>query len=182
MKTSFLAILVCLLVAPSTLAGDSEDQLVTSPRLANPRRVLKKSKSKKGGASSSSLVIYGPGLDFSTPFYDIPEIEAVAMWHLPSPGDSIFSDHDLTDEVGVSVFLCSPAGSLLAICSTTLSFYVDDEEEQPELLTFQGIAYTTEDGAPQSAAITGGTGRFSGATGLVKATHLDVVTYNIYFD
>eukprot|EP00527_Entomoneis_sp_CCMP2396_P009889 CAMPEP_0198138870 /NCGR_PEP_ID=MMETSP1443-20131203/2251_1 /TAXON_ID=186043 /ORGANISM="Entomoneis sp., Strain CCMP2396" /LENGTH=175 /DNA_ID=CAMNT_0043800817 /DNA_START=11 /DNA_END=538 /DNA_ORIENTATION=- len=175
MKTSFLAIIVCLLVTPSTLAGDSEDQLVTSPRSANPRRVLKKGKSKNEGASFSSMVIYGPGLDFSVGYG-----QALAFL-LPSPGDSIFSDQDLTDEVGVSVFLCSPAGSLLAICSTTLSFHVD-EEEQPELLTFQGIAYTTEDGAPHSAAITGGTGRFSGATGLVKATHLDVVTFNIYFD
>jgi hypothetical protein len=32
------------------------------------------------------------------------------------------------------------------------------------------------------SAVTGGTGRFSGATGLVKETNFDVVTFEIYFD
>jgi hypothetical protein len=102
MSTSFLAILVCLLVVPSTLADDFEDRLVKGPPLSKnpPRRVLR-SGVKKGDA----LVIYGPGLDLTQ----------------PSPGDHIFLDVDLIEEVGVYVLLCSPTvPPLFAICSNTL--------------------------------------------------------------
>lgn len=171
MKTSFLAILVCLLVAPSILADDFDDRWIKGPRLANPRRILgsrngkrsKKSKKEEGG---DVLVLCAPVLDLS----------------LPSPGDPLYLDRDFNDQVGFYNFVCSPTGPLYWICSNTLSFYVDEDEE-PELLTFQGVVYITEDGAPQSAAITGGTGHFSGATGLAKkATNFDFVTFKICFD
>jgi hypothetical protein len=147
-------------------ADRSEDHLGKGPHLANPRRFLRGLKDDEAPKKGDVLVIYTAGFDLES----------------PPPGAPIYSDASLSpsEEVGDYVFLCTPTTGLI-LCSTTLSFDVD-EGEGSELLTFQGIASTTDPGAPQNAAITGGTGRSSGAIGLVEGTNLDVVTFEIYFD